>query len=80
MLTRLKHLYNICAMLGQRWRCWDDIGQMLCERFVFSRNPHFVLHNSTSLAIWHGFPDNMHIKKHSTQERAFSWSMNSTKI
>ena len=31
-----KHLYNICKMLGQRRRRWDDIVQMLYKCFVFA--------------------------------------------
>ena len=31
-----KHLYNICTMLDQRRRRWDDIVQMLYKCFVFA--------------------------------------------
>ena len=31
-----KHLYNICTMLDQRRRRWDDVVQMLYRCFVFA--------------------------------------------
>ena len=33
-----KHLYNICTMLNQRRRRWDDVVQMLYKSFVFAGN------------------------------------------
>ena len=31
-----KHLYNLCTMLGQRRRRWNDVVQMLYKCFVFA--------------------------------------------
>ena len=39
--TNIKHLYEICIMLAQRRRRWDDVAQMLYKCFVFaSLCPH----------------------------------------
>ena len=33
--SKRKHLYNICSMMDQRRRRWDDVVQMLYKCFVF---------------------------------------------
>ena len=45
-----KHLYNICTMLDQRRRRWDDVVQMLFKSFVFAGQwPIYVASSVCSL-------------------------------
>ena len=44
------YLYDICTMLDQRRRRWDDVIQMLYKCFVFARLfIYFVLNTTHSL-------------------------------
>ena len=51
-----KHLYDICTMLDQRRRRWDDVVQMLYKCFVFAGSlSHDLLCFSREFTYYHDY-------------------------